>query len=458
MSKIRINELARELEVKPNVILDLLPRLGVPEKKTHSSSLDDDVALQVRRRVAGGVAGGNGAGAAHRSSGERVSRRTSRSPLHRGEGAREPARKPTGIAEARGTTRITSHITPRIETASRSRRGSVRGAAPAAATPAASAAVQQRVRFASDRPATAAPSCHRRAARRLRAAPVPRPAAPVRPRSATAVPPVPGQHFRSAAAGLFPMVRGPPRLRLGGVRVRRAYAAGSPRHRCRARFSIHRRDRPNAGTAPGRLAPRRNVHVPAAAQRRRRHPRRDRWAAGVPCVRRRSRIWPVNPRRGPSFRLGPTWWRGSRSLRQPGAPACRVRACRPAAAESGSWPSYLYRSGSPGPALDARPGRAGPAGPAGPAARGSAARPMHPTSPLRAEPATLPTDPAAGTRPSRARATDRRGRRSGRGSSAAGFAPREQHSSRRPSIARSPSPKASPSRSFPKSWASRPIW
>jgi len=29
MSKIRINELARELEVKPNVILDLLPELGV---------------------------------------------------------------------------------------------------------------------------------------------------------------------------------------------------------------------------------------------------------------------------------------------------------------------------------------------------------------------------------------------------------------------------------------------
>src|SRR5579862_8910920 len=61
MSKIRINELARELEVKPNVILELLPELGVSDKKTHSSSLDDDVALEVRRRL-GGVAGGNGAG------------------------------------------------------------------------------------------------------------------------------------------------------------------------------------------------------------------------------------------------------------------------------------------------------------------------------------------------------------------------------------------------------------
>lgn len=49
MSKIRINELARELEVKPNRILDLLPDFGVSEKKTHSSSIDEDVAIRVRR-------------------------------------------------------------------------------------------------------------------------------------------------------------------------------------------------------------------------------------------------------------------------------------------------------------------------------------------------------------------------------------------------------------------------
>ena len=50
MSKIRINELARELEVKPNKILELLAELGVDEKKTHSSSIDDDVALKIRRQ------------------------------------------------------------------------------------------------------------------------------------------------------------------------------------------------------------------------------------------------------------------------------------------------------------------------------------------------------------------------------------------------------------------------
>ena len=51
MSKIRINELARELEVKPNVILDMLPELGVEEKKTHSSSIDEHVAIIIKQRL-----------------------------------------------------------------------------------------------------------------------------------------------------------------------------------------------------------------------------------------------------------------------------------------------------------------------------------------------------------------------------------------------------------------------
>ncbi len=49
MKKIRINELARELEVKAHEILDKLPELGVQEKKTHSSSIDEDVAAKLRR-------------------------------------------------------------------------------------------------------------------------------------------------------------------------------------------------------------------------------------------------------------------------------------------------------------------------------------------------------------------------------------------------------------------------
>ncbi|PYX49802.1 MAG: translation initiation factor IF-2 [Acidobacteria bacterium] len=48
MSKVRINDLARELEVKSKAVLDSLPRVGVTEKKTHSSSLEEHEAEKVR--------------------------------------------------------------------------------------------------------------------------------------------------------------------------------------------------------------------------------------------------------------------------------------------------------------------------------------------------------------------------------------------------------------------------
>src|ERR1700722_1659621 len=55
MSKIRINELARQLEVPSHAIIDMLPELGVAEKKTHSSSVDEPVAEIIRQRVQGGA-------------------------------------------------------------------------------------------------------------------------------------------------------------------------------------------------------------------------------------------------------------------------------------------------------------------------------------------------------------------------------------------------------------------
>src|ERR1700759_3516917 len=56
MSKVRINDLARELEVKSKEILDALTAVGVTEKKTHSSSIEDDEADKVRRHLTGGRA------------------------------------------------------------------------------------------------------------------------------------------------------------------------------------------------------------------------------------------------------------------------------------------------------------------------------------------------------------------------------------------------------------------
>src|SRR3981081_2191729 len=52
-NQVRINELARELEVKAKAIIDLLPGYGVAEKKTHSSSIPVDVAGKGRKNIQG---------------------------------------------------------------------------------------------------------------------------------------------------------------------------------------------------------------------------------------------------------------------------------------------------------------------------------------------------------------------------------------------------------------------
>src|SRR5713101_7842557 len=48
-NQVRINELARDLEVKAKAIIDVLSGFGVTEKKTHSSSIPADVAEKVRK-------------------------------------------------------------------------------------------------------------------------------------------------------------------------------------------------------------------------------------------------------------------------------------------------------------------------------------------------------------------------------------------------------------------------
>src|SRR3974377_1693480 len=64
MSKGRINDLAREMEVKSRQILDVLTELGMGAGKTHSSSLELDEAEKVRayfsNSARGGAQGGTG--------------------------------------------------------------------------------------------------------------------------------------------------------------------------------------------------------------------------------------------------------------------------------------------------------------------------------------------------------------------------------------------------------------
>src|SRR2546423_11093024 len=62
MSKVRINDLARELEVTSKAMLDTLPLVGVTEKKTHSSSLEEHEAEKVRVYIRSSADGSSAAG------------------------------------------------------------------------------------------------------------------------------------------------------------------------------------------------------------------------------------------------------------------------------------------------------------------------------------------------------------------------------------------------------------
>ena len=68
MSKVRINDLAREMEVKSRQILDVLAELGLGAGKTHSSSLESDEADKVRAQFErGSRAAGHGSAASGRT-------------------------------------------------------------------------------------------------------------------------------------------------------------------------------------------------------------------------------------------------------------------------------------------------------------------------------------------------------------------------------------------------------
>ena len=68
MSKVRINDLAREMEVKSRQILDVLGELGLGEGKTHSSSIEEHEADRVRAHFERGAKSAHGTSASSRAS------------------------------------------------------------------------------------------------------------------------------------------------------------------------------------------------------------------------------------------------------------------------------------------------------------------------------------------------------------------------------------------------------
>ncbi|MSV35491.1 MAG: translation initiation factor IF-2 [Bryobacterales bacterium] len=358
MSKIRINELARELEVKPNVLLDLLLELGVANKKTHSSSLDDDVALKLRQRIAAG------------EEGEPAAPRIDRPPAD-----------PSVISPAAPVTAAEPAIPQKS------------GAAPVADTVA-------------KQPAPAEPP----------AAPI-RPTFPLRPPLATGQPLTPPLEHATAHTGpvpppaalpslpSIPVSRGPmiqtrtappapkPGQILSGprqplppevVEALKPAPAASVSPFVAAPTLVPGVPRPGAVPAmpapprpalrPGPAAPA-QAGAPVGGGNPLRPPARPN-LAGQPVAR------PVVPPRADMVaRLAakPPAMPGAPA---PGAPRPGVPTARPGSPVPGR-PIYT------GPVRPGQPLMRRPGGPGGPL-RG---RPMHPTSPLRAEPATLPADP-----------------------------------------------------------------
>src|SRR5579872_750011 len=324
MSKIRINELARELEVKPSVIIDLLPELGVADKKTHSSSLDDDVALEVRRRLSAGAPAPNGAGAAHAEPAEPQAP----APV---EAAPEPAHRPQPVAR----------IEPTPAPSETSKEISEEHAAPARPVH------PLRPPLATGHPTPVAPPISRGAP--ITAKPVP---------SA----PKPGQILtgprQPLPPGLGEMPKTPPSLAIPGAPRPAPAAPARPIAR------------PAAPAAPG--APQAGAPVGGGGPLR---PPAKPNLAGQPVAR------PVVPPRPDLVaKLTRPPGQGAPSMPRPGMPS------RPTSPTPGR-PIYQ------GPVRPGQPLTRGPAGPGGPS-RGpiGRGRPMHPTSPLRAEPATIPTD------------------------------------------------------------------
>ncbi|MGH9476033.1 MAG: translation initiation factor IF-2 [Terriglobales bacterium] len=233
---IRINELARELEVKSKEILEALTAIGYTEKRTHSSAIEDDVAERVRRYK-------------HGATGEAA-------PAAVAEPAKQPPAAPKPEAQPQPVEREQENIsaaapTPPVATPAASPAPTVRvpslRKAPLDATPAAPAPVPSRPKLpmSPERPVYHAPAPGARPAPPA-AAPTPEasrrpPVAPAaeagaKPTSATPVPkapPVrrqPQLNFSAPAAAPGTPLSGPPRRVIVPVAPQRpSYTAPPPR-------------------------------------------------------------------------------------------------------------------------------------------------------------------------------------------------------------------------------------
>jgi translation initiation factor IF-2 len=244
MEKVRINDLARELEVKSKSILDLLPEVGVKEKKTHSSSIEADEAEKVRRhfRVQAEAASSAKESRAARPAPGEIKTKIDLSKIS----------KPGDVLKA-----ITKQTTPEV---------APRAAAPVAAKPVAPAIpTEKAVKPAAPAaaPAAAKPAAPVPAAGVAPAARPPAPLAPAAHAAAAAAPAAPARRMITPQTGPRPVYQAPtaPGRALGAATPRPAPGRPAPGRPVPGQ-PIFQRPRPQAPTSrlPLRPGERRPMH------------------------------------------------------------------------------------------------------------------------------------------------------------------------------------------------------
>src|SRR5580700_9095644 len=207
-NQVRINELARELEIKAKVLIEFLPEVGVTEKKTHSSSIDLKHAELVRKHFRDLTAAEEAAEAdkSAKAAGKKAAPRPS---------APAPA-APAGIGAKPAPTATATPATapkPGFAPAASPAPGAARPAAPAPSPAARPATHPTSPAPAAARPgaASGAPTAPPSAARPTSAPPAsgPRPGVPLRPTTPGTAPGAP-MTARPAAAPGAPRPSGAP--------------------------------------------------------------------------------------------------------------------------------------------------------------------------------------------------------------------------------------------------------
>ncbi len=387
MKKIRINELARECEQPNSVIIAILPQFGVTEKKTHSSSIDEDVANEIRRHF-----------------GVFVEQREAEAPVEEGEPAPAPELREAEIEKAEGAAPVPAER----PTAPEEKPAETASSGQAAVT------TEERV---SARPA-AHPLRPPLATRRgpqvepVPAPPPPLPAAappPVQPPAAVVTPeqpPAQAQAPRPAptvAAKPLPPPR--PGQIISGPRQPFPAAPATPAE------PVARPARPAQPPRPGQIArpaqpsrPAQPAAPPPAAVTP--PPQPGAQAGQRPNLAGQPAARPVVPPRPDLVaRLQQTKAMPGQPQARPGAPA------RPATTPVPGQPIYQPRGPiRPGQPFTRPGGR--PGAPGGTPGRG---RGLHPTTPLRPEPGVVPpTDQRRAQRPHARPVIDREAEREGK--------------------------------------------